>query len=76
MVTVILLLTINIQITGLLETAPRGENWDFSHVEQVTPLMTAGVAMPIGTRTASGLLIVVLVLGGMPLVAVMGDSML
>lgn len=72
---VIYIADITFQFIGQLEIALRGENWDFSHVELVTPSMTAGVATTIGTRTASGLLTVVLVLGAMPLVVVTGDSM-
>ena len=45
-------------------------------MEQAILLMIAGVVTPTGTRTASALLTVALVLAEMPLVAVMVASML
>jgi hypothetical protein len=63
-------------LTGTSETTLRGENLDFSHVELVILLMTAGAVIPIGRRIGSVLLIVALVLEEMLLVVVMVGSML
>lgn len=63
-------------LTEASGTALRGENSGFSPVGLVIPLMTAGVVILTGTRTARGLLIVALDLGAMPSVVEMVGSML
>ena len=68
--------SIEFEIAGTSATVLKGGGWVTSLVEQAILLMIAGVATPTGTRTASALLTVALVLAETPSVAVMVASML
>lgn len=65
-----------VDIAGVSETALREGSWASSHVELAIQLMTAGVVIQTGRKTASVLQTAALVLAEMPLVVVMVASML